>query len=120
LVVKVAARCDRVKVAADAGGVGGGGAAQVPDKRFWWVAVRALSTARDWATLEQFAKSKKSPIGFRVRPSAAAAAAATTVRSSIHVPVLTVCCVSFRVPRVSCRVSCRVVCRVSCAACVVL
>jgi len=38
---------------------------KVPDKRFWWVAVRALSTARDWATLEQFAKSKKSPIGFR-------------------------------------------------------
>jgi hypothetical protein len=71
----------------------------VPDKRFWWVAVRALSTARDWATLEQFAKSKKSPIGFRVR-------LIHRNRPLLHVPVLTVC-------RVLCVVSCRVVsCRV--------
>jgi len=37
---------------------------KVPDKRFWWVAVRAFSAKRDWPGLEQLAKSKKSPIGY--------------------------------------------------------
>eukprot|EP00911_Craspedida_sp_UC1_P002587 UC1_evm5s1915 len=37
---------------------------KVPDKRFWWLKVRALAQARNWLELERFAKSKKSPIGY--------------------------------------------------------
>lgn len=39
---------------------------KVPDKRFWWIKVRALVEIRDWENLEKFAKSKKSPIGYEV------------------------------------------------------
>lgn len=37
---------------------------KVPDKRYWWLKVRALCQARNWLELERFAKSKKSPIGY--------------------------------------------------------
>lgn len=36
----------------------------VPDKRFWWIKVKALAAANNFSELERFAKSKKSPIGY--------------------------------------------------------
>eukprot|EP00163_Fabomonas_tropica_P009719 TRINITY_DN19584_c0_g1_i1.p1 TRINITY_DN19584_c0_g1~~TRINITY_DN19584_c0_g1_i1.p1 ORF type:complete len:262 (-),score=75.70 TRINITY_DN19584_c0_g1_i1:92-877(-) len=38
---------------------------KVPDKRYWWLKVRALTHTHDWEALEKFAKEKKSPIGYR-------------------------------------------------------
>jgi len=37
---------------------------KVPDKRWWWIKLKALAHIRDWEGLESFAKSKKSPIGY--------------------------------------------------------
>eukprot|EP00058_Branchiostoma_floridae_P005977 XP_002591465.1 hypothetical protein BRAFLDRAFT_105238 [Branchiostoma floridae] len=37
---------------------------KVPDKRFWWLKIQALAEGSDWAELDRFAKSKKSPIGY--------------------------------------------------------
>lgn len=37
---------------------------KVPDKRWWWVKLKALAEVKDWDGLEGFAKSKKSPIGY--------------------------------------------------------
>lgn len=37
---------------------------KVPDKRFWWLRVRALGESGDWEELERFSKEKKSPIGY--------------------------------------------------------
>jgi len=37
---------------------------KVPDKRYWWIRVKALAEIRDWEQLEKFAKEKKSPIGY--------------------------------------------------------
>ncbi|KAI5475070.1 hypothetical protein MNV49_001946 [Pseudohyphozyma bogoriensis] len=37
---------------------------KVPDKRFWYVKMKAFIEVRDWEGLEAFAKSKKSPIGY--------------------------------------------------------
>ncbi|RXN33531.1 vacuolar sorting-associated 16-like protein [Labeo rohita] len=37
---------------------------RVPDKRFWWLKLKALAEKEDWEELEKFAKSKKSPIGY--------------------------------------------------------
>lgn len=37
---------------------------KVPDKRFWWLKLKALAEKADWEELEKFAKSKKSPIGY--------------------------------------------------------
>lgn len=37
---------------------------KVPDKRWWWLKIRALAGNKDWEALEAFAKSKKSPIGY--------------------------------------------------------
>lgn len=37
---------------------------KVPDKRWWWLKIKALSTTHNWEGLETFAKSKKSPIGY--------------------------------------------------------
>eukprot|EP01012_Entosiphon_sulcatum_P000743 TRINITY_DN10128_c0_g1_i1.p1 TRINITY_DN10128_c0_g1~~TRINITY_DN10128_c0_g1_i1.p1 ORF type:complete len:838 (-),score=192.58 TRINITY_DN10128_c0_g1_i1:55-2568(-) len=36
----------------------------VPNKRFWWVKLRALCDQKDWESLEKFAK-EKSPIGYK-------------------------------------------------------
>jgi len=37
---------------------------KVPDRRFWWIKIKALAYIRDWAGLEKFSKEKKSPIGY--------------------------------------------------------
>lgn len=37
---------------------------RVPDKRWWWLKLKALAAAKNWTVLETFAKSKKSPIGY--------------------------------------------------------
>ncbi|WVR04982.1 hypothetical protein IAU60_001994 [Kwoniella sp. DSM 27419] len=37
---------------------------KIPDKRWWWIKLRALAERKDWEGLEAFAKSKKSPIGY--------------------------------------------------------
>ncbi|EIN08291.1 vacuolar assembling/sorting protein VPS16 [Punctularia strigosozonata HHB-11173 SS5] len=37
---------------------------KVPDKRFWYVKLQALTALSDWDGLETFAKSKRSPIGY--------------------------------------------------------
>ncbi|RSH83220.1 uncharacterized protein EHS24_006887 [Apiotrichum porosum] len=37
---------------------------KVPDKRWWWLKLKALATTHNWDGLEIFAKSKKSPIGY--------------------------------------------------------
>jgi len=36
----------------------------VPDKRYWWLRIKALSKGEYWDELENFSKSKKSPIGY--------------------------------------------------------
>ncbi|KAG6816140.1 hypothetical protein H0H87_008375 [Tephrocybe sp. NHM501043] len=37
---------------------------KVPDKRFWFLKLHALTTLRDFEALEAFSKSKRSPIGY--------------------------------------------------------
>eukprot|EP00041_Stephanoeca_diplocostata_P031359 m.975716 g.975716 ORF g.975716 m.975716 type:complete len:861 (+) comp23942_c1_seq8:368-2950(+) len=37
---------------------------KVPDKRFWWIKVKALAHSSNFSELERFSKSKKSPIGY--------------------------------------------------------
>ncbi|XP_066543432.1 vacuolar protein sorting-associated protein 16 homolog [Amia ocellicauda] len=37
---------------------------RIPDKRYWWQKLSALSEKEDWEELEKFSKSKKSPIGY--------------------------------------------------------
>ncbi|KAH8920137.1 vacuolar protein sorting-associated protein 16 [Atractiella rhizophila] len=37
---------------------------KVPDKRFWYIKMKALTEIHDWEALEAFSKSKKSPIGY--------------------------------------------------------
>ncbi|TEB34385.1 vacuolar assembling/sorting protein VPS16 [Coprinellus micaceus] len=37
---------------------------KVPDKRFWYIKLKALAEIRDFEGLEAFAKSKRSPIGY--------------------------------------------------------
>ncbi|XP_034035762.1 vacuolar protein sorting-associated protein 16 homolog [Thalassophryne amazonica] len=37
---------------------------KVPDKRFWWLKLKALAEKEQWEELEKFSKSKKSPIGY--------------------------------------------------------
>ncbi|PKK73317.1 vacuolar protein sorting-associated protein 16 [Rhizophagus irregularis] len=37
---------------------------KIPDKRFWWIKLKALVEMRDWPELERLSKSKKSPIGY--------------------------------------------------------
>lgn len=38
---------------------------QVPDKRFWYVKVKALAASGQWEALRQFANEKKSPVGYK-------------------------------------------------------
>ncbi|KAG2008272.1 vacuolar protein sorting 16 isoform 1 [Coprinopsis cinerea AmutBmut pab1-1] len=37
---------------------------KIPDKRFWYVKMKALTEAKDFEGLDAFAKSKRSPIGY--------------------------------------------------------
>jgi len=37
---------------------------KVPDKRFWWIKVKAIGQMRLWTELFSFSKEKKSPIGY--------------------------------------------------------
>lgn len=37
---------------------------KISDRRFWWIKLRALAERRDWDEIDQFSKSKKSPIGY--------------------------------------------------------
>ncbi|KAF8190560.1 vacuolar assembling/sorting protein VPS16 [Pholiota molesta] len=37
---------------------------KVPDKRFWYIKLYALTESRDFETLDTFSKSKRSPIGY--------------------------------------------------------
>eukprot|EP01132_Coremiostelium_polycephalum_P002241 gene2241-2763_t len=37
---------------------------KIPDKRFWWIKIKALSVMGDWEELQKFSKEKKSPIGY--------------------------------------------------------
>lgn len=39
---------------------------KIPDKRYWWLKIRALAKMQRWEDLEKFSKAKKSPIGYRV------------------------------------------------------
>jgi len=36
---------------------------KVPDKRFWWIKLKALAAADKWNELDKFSKEKRSPIG---------------------------------------------------------
>eukprot|EP00249_Psilotum_nudum_P017159 c26189_g1_i1 orf=274-2796(+) len=38
---------------------------KVPEKRFYWLKIKALSTTKNWEALEKFSKEKKPPIGFK-------------------------------------------------------
>lgn len=38
---------------------------KVPEKRFYWLKIKALSTTRNWDALEKFSKEKKPPIGYK-------------------------------------------------------
>lgn len=37
---------------------------KIPDKRFWYLTIHSLAQREEWAELEKFSKSKKSPIGY--------------------------------------------------------
>lgn len=37
---------------------------KVPDRRFWWLRLKALAELEEWAEMEKFSKLKKSPIGY--------------------------------------------------------
>jgi len=37
---------------------------KVPEKTAWWIRLRALVAKRDWSELEEWSKTKKSPIGW--------------------------------------------------------
>lgn len=37
---------------------------KMPDKRYWWIRILKLAEKDDWAELEKFSKSKKSPVGY--------------------------------------------------------
>jgi hypothetical protein len=39
---------------------------KIPEKRFWWLRLRALVAKRDWGEIEEWGKTKKSPIGWQV------------------------------------------------------
>lgn len=39
---------------------------KIPEKRFWWLKLRALVAKRDWGEIEEWGRTKKSPIGWEV------------------------------------------------------
>jgi vacuolar protein sorting-associated protein 16 len=38
---------------------------KVPDKRYYWIKIRALADSKSWEELAKFAKERRPPIGFR-------------------------------------------------------
>ncbi|KAI8421023.1 hypothetical protein MSG28_008153 [Choristoneura fumiferana] len=37
---------------------------KMPDRRYWWLRILTLAEKNDWAELDRFSKSKKSPVGY--------------------------------------------------------
>ena len=37
---------------------------KVPDKRYWWLKLKALAVSSRWSELEKFCKEKRPPIGY--------------------------------------------------------
>ncbi|XP_075976244.1 vacuolar protein sorting 16 [Anticarsia gemmatalis] len=37
---------------------------KMPDRRYWWLRILKLAEKDDWAELDRFSKSKKSPVGY--------------------------------------------------------
>lgn len=37
----------------------------IPDKRYWYLKIKALADIKDWDALEKFSKSKKPPVGYK-------------------------------------------------------
>merc|ERR1719238_2174342 len=37
---------------------------KVPDKRYWWLKLKALAASNQWRDLEKFSKEKRPPIGY--------------------------------------------------------
>lgn len=37
---------------------------RMPDRRYWWLRIMTLADKDDWAELDRFSKSKKSPVGY--------------------------------------------------------
>jgi hypothetical protein len=78
---------------------------KVPDKRFWWIKLKALAATHNWEGLEAFAKSKKSPIGYepfvvsRIRSSCREAFRVADTRRTSSRSSPRSCCT----PRRSCR-----------------
>mmetsp|Transcript_2610 Transcript_2610/g.3810 ORF Transcript_2610/g.3810 Transcript_2610/m.3810 type:complete len:873 (+) Transcript_2610:103-2721(+) len=38
---------------------------KLPDKRFWWIKIKALAQTQNWEELATFAKEKRSPVGYK-------------------------------------------------------
>lgn len=52
--------------------------------RFWWLKVRALVYNKDWAELDRFALSKRSPIGYEVKKKLALTTESDTGRLLVY------------------------------------
>ncbi|XP_048477907.1 vacuolar protein sorting-associated protein 16 homolog [Plutella xylostella] len=37
---------------------------KMPDRRYWWIRILSLAERGEWAELDRFSKSKKSPVGY--------------------------------------------------------
>ncbi|KAK9730593.1 Vps16, N-terminal region [Popillia japonica] len=37
---------------------------KIPDRRYWWLRIQSMADNNSWEDLDQFSKSKKSPIGY--------------------------------------------------------
>lgn len=37
----------------------------MPEKRFWYLKIKALAASGQWEALRQFANEKKSPVGYK-------------------------------------------------------
>ncbi|KAG0131707.1 vacuolar sorting-associated protein 16 (Vps16) [Tuber indicum] len=61
---------------------------KVPEKRFWWLKLRALVAKRDWGEIEEWGKTKKSPIGWEAFFNECLAAG-NTKAASIFIPKCT-------------------------------
>lgn len=37
----------------------------MPDKRYWYIKIKALAASGQWEALKQFANDRKSPVGYK-------------------------------------------------------